>query len=214
MIELTGTFSRNSVQDVEGIFMRPSTQVVTMRFRRVTDGSGKGGRVTLDEDHCVPVEGTLDWPEEQASAEFQGVIRVPTPTTEAFSSVTDGYSTPTKTTPPSSPVPAPITSLSLEGRVGEVLQGAPERVAWVVGAEIRGTFCKDGTDGTLKGTWSATAPVTAMEPLGRGGMRINVRFLPDRLLAAEGAGPVDPRAASVGEGLVSGGELYMGSSCR
>lgn len=183
--------------------MRPSTQVVTLRFRRAssTDGSDalpswhgalEGGTV---------VEGTLDWPEEQASAVFQGRIfgKVSVSPSAVAASDSDAGA---------------VAVLALEGRVGEVLQGAPERVGWVSGAEIRGTFCKDGTDGTVKGSWSARAPATTLEPLRPGGMRLNVGLLPDRLFAAEGTGPGGGRSAPGEGGSGSGGDAVMSSSCR
>ncbi|CAN0479494.1 unnamed protein product, partial [Ectocarpus sp. 12 AP-2014] len=174
---MTGTFTRNAIAGVEGIWMRASTQVVTLRFRRSTaaagDGlaaaGGKGGGGT-------PVEGSVDWPEEQASAEFRGRIFAET-----------SSSPPAKSVPGAAAAASAV--LTLEGKVGEVFQGAPERVGWAAGAEIRGTFCKDGTDGTIKGKWSARAAATALEPLQPGGMRLNVGLLPDRLLAAEGNNP-------------------------
>lgn len=171
--------------------MRPSTQVVTLRFRRAPNPRSAS---TAPEDAALqrtPIEGTLDWPEEQASAEIGGCVFV---------------------SPKTAGDAAPDAVLTLEGTVGEVLQGAPERVGWLAGATVRGTFCKDGTDGTVKGSWSAKALATALEPLGLGGMRINVGLLPDRLLAAEGAGPGVAR----GDGLVygPGNDPVMGSSCR
>ncbi|CAM9910908.1 unnamed protein product, partial [Scytosiphon promiscuus] len=204
VIEMTGTFTRNAISGVEGIWMRPSTQVVTLRFRRAAAaaaGSGSGGVV-----RATAVEGSVDWPEEQASAEFTGSI----------------YADPAVSSGPPAAAAAgadPETAagvLTLEGEVGEVFQGAPERVGWAVGAKIRGTFCKDGTDGTVTGSWSARAAATALEPLEPGGMRLNVGLLPNRLLCAEGNGPGSgtrsAAAAAAGDG--STGDSVMGSSCR
>lgn len=172
--------------------MRPSTQVVTIRFRRAV-----GCTSSLAPTESTPVEGTLDWPEEQASAEFRGQI---------FAEMSLS---------PSANGAAPaVAVLTLEGLVGDVLQGAPERVGWVLGAQIRGAFCKEGTDGTIKGSWFARAPATALEPLGPGGMRINVGLLPDRLLAAEGDGPGAGRSSAVEGASGPGGDPVMGSSCR
>lgn len=196
MIEMTGTFTRNAIAGVEGIWMRASTQVVTLRFRRVAVGSesplGECG-VTAE---GTPIEGTFDWPEEQASAEFSGRIF-----SEISSKDTDGAEA------------TAISALILEGQLGEVIQGAPERVGWLPGAIIRGTFCKDGTDGTIKGSWSAKAPATALEELGPGGMRINVGLLPDRLVASEVAVPLGGRSGG-GGGNACLGEPVMGSACR
>lgn len=183
--------------------MRSSTQVVTIRFRRATTATKTGAApasLVGNTNEGTPVEGTLDWPEEQASAEFHGRVLLSASPSET-STVSAGGADPV---------------LTLEGTVGEVLQGAPERVAWVAGATIRGTFCRDGTNGTLKGSWSAKAPATALEPLQPGGMRLNVGLLPDRLVAANGAGPGGGRSPAPGEGLVpgSGMEPIMGSSCR
>lgn len=205
--------------------MRPSTQVITLRFRRACpmaqttasscDHNGQGDEKKGEGDSGgTLVEGTLDWPEEQASAEFQGRVFV-TSSSSAGDSSTGGDGNATAATAGGGDVAGAGTGarLTLEGKVGKVLQGAPERVSWVAGAEIRGTFCQDGTDGTIKGSWLAKAPATALEPLGPGSMRLNVGLLPDRLMAAEGAGPVGQRS-SQGEGSGAGGELQMGSSCR
>lgn len=175
--------------------MRPSTQVVTLRFRRAKPISSGRNDTTSMTAEGTPVEGTLDWPEERASAEFRGRI------SSEMSAPSAGSST-------------AIALLTLEGKVGDVIQGAPERVDWIAGAEIRGTFCKEGTDGTVKGSWSATAPATMLEPLPPGGMRINVGLLPDRLLAAEGAGPERGRSVPGEGGPGSGSDLIMGSLCR
>lgn len=43
VIEMTGTFTRHAIAGVEGVWMRPSTQVVTLRFRRAAGGGGGGG---------------------------------------------------------------------------------------------------------------------------------------------------------------------------
>lgn len=201
VIEMTGTFTRNAVSGVEGIWMRPSTQVVTLRFRRAPIPSNPGADSASPTDNNATqgtaVAGTLDWPEEQASAEFHGRVCLSAVPSEASSAVADAV-------------------LTLEGKVGQVLQGAPERVGWVSGATIRGTFCKDGTDGTLKGSWTANAPATAVEPLGPGGIRLNVGLLPDRLVAADGAGPGEGRSPAPGEGPMPGSRIepIMGSSCR
>lgn len=197
VIEMTGTFTRNAIAGVEGIWMRASTQVVTLRFRRVAVGSesprGECG-VTAE---GTPIEGTFDWPEEQASAEFSGRI---------FSEVSSKDADGTEVTA--------VTALILEGQLGEVIQGSPERVGWLPGAVVRGTFCKDGTDGTIKGSWSAKAPATALEDLGPGGMRINVGLLPDRLVASEVVSPLGGRSGGGGGSACLGGEPVMGSACR
>ncbi|CAM9609801.1 unnamed protein product, partial [Ectocarpus sp. 4 AP-2014] len=173
VIEMTGTFTRNAIAGVEGIWMRASTQVVTLRFRRSAAAAGDGPAAAGEKGGGgTPVEGSVDWPEEQASAEFRGRIFAETSSSS-----------------PSGAASAASAVLTLVGKVGEVFQGAPERVGWAAGAEIRGTFCKDGTDGTVKGKWSARAAATALEPLQPGGMRLNVGLLPDRLLAAEGNNP-------------------------
>lgn len=193
VIEMTGTFTRNAIAGVEGIWMRPSTQVVTLRFRRAAGGNGDGPA-----GGGTAVEGSVDWPEEQASAEFRGRIFA-----EDSSAST--------TTAAAGAGAGAAAVLTLEGKVGDIIQGAPERVGWITGAEIRGTFCKDGTDGKIKGSWSAKAAATALEPLEPGGMRLNVGLLPDRLLAAEGNGLSGGRSSG-GGGLV--GDPAMGSSCR
>lgn len=195
VIEMTGTFTRDAIDGVEGIWMRPSTQVVTLRFRRATPSSSGRNDTTSMTAEGTPVEGTLDWPEERASAEFRGRIFSEISASAAGSDTA-------------------IAVLTLEGKVGDVLQGAPERVGWVAGAEIRGTFCKEGTDGTVKGSWSARAPAIMLEPLPPGGMRINVGLLPDRMLAVEGTGPVGGRSAPGEGGPGSGSDPTMGSCCR
>lgn len=200
VIEMTGTFTRNALSGVEGIWMRPSTQVVTLRFRRApttSSSSADSASITVDDTRGTAVAGTLDWPEEQASAEFHGRVCLSPDPSEASSVAADAV-------------------LTLEGTVGQVLQGAPERVRWVSGASIRGTFCKDGTDGTLKGSWTAKASATTLAPLGPGGMRLNVGLLPDRLLAADVLGPGEGRSPAPGEVPLPGHriETVMGSSCR
>lgn len=206
VIEMTGTFTRNAVPNVEGIWMRPSTQVVSLRFRRA---AVEGSPSSAEGDTGSRIEGTIDWPEEQASAEFHGRIYISV-ASPGGSSTEDSSNASGTGQGPCSPE---IATLNIEGKVGQVLQGAPERVGWLEGAEIVGKFCKDGTDGTLKGSWTTKATATAIEPLMPGRMRINVGLLPDRLLAAEGAGPADPRT-SLSDGAGSSGDLQMGSSCR
>lgn len=217
MIEMTGTFTRNAIAGVEGVWMRPSTQVFTLRFRRSAganpssfcSSSVPAVAAPRAEDALTAgtvVEGSIDWPEEQASAEFKGRIVIETPPSS------------------SSPAPSAVAAnavLTLEGEVGEVFQGPPERVGWVAGSRIKGTFCRDGTDGTVKGSWSAKAPAVALEPLAPGGMRINVGLLPDRLLAVEGSGPEDsrcdesrPGSRQRGSSSALAGDPIMGSSCR
>ena len=204
MIEMTGTFTRNAIAGVEGIWMRASTQVVTLRFRRQYCGDTSCYRVDPNAAaESTLIEGTIEWPEEQASAEFRGRISAER-SPKAIDS-TDGAKV----------ASVPISALTLEGRVGDVLQGAPERVGWLPGAVVRGTFCKEGTDGTVKGSWSATASATTLEPLGPGDMRINVGLLPDRLMAAEIVGSIGGRSGGVGAGIGGlSGEPFMGSACR
>lgn len=202
---MTGTFTRNAIAGVEGIWMRASTQVVTLRFRRsAAAGDGPAEAAAAGGGGGTPVEGSVDWPEEQASAEFRGRIFAETSSSPSAKSVAGAAA-----------VPAVLT---LEGKVGEVFQGAPERVGWAAGAEIRGTFCKDGTDGTIKGKWSARAAATALEPLRPGGMRLNVGLLPDRLLAAEGNNPGGGGGGGGGRSSATGSgsstDPVMGSSCR
>ena len=204
MIEMTGTFTRNAIAGVEGMWMRPSTQVVTLRFRRAAGGDGDGDRPA---GGGTAVEGSVDWPEEQASAEFRGRVFA------EDSSPSAAVGGAASASSDSSHASAAVAVLVLEGKVGEIIQGAPERVGWIAGAEICGTFCKDGTDGKIKGSWSARAAATALEPLQPGGMRLNVGLLPDRLLAAEGNGLSGSGGrSSGGGGLV--GDPAMGSSCR
>lgn len=235
MIEMTGTYARNAIAGVEGIWMRASTQVVTLRFRRCATATGKVDSHGHGIDSSsgsgsrsgIPIEGIVEWPEERSSAEFRGRVFSEVPCASSASAQSDasdgsgsgaGCGAGSGSEIVSAVTTATAGVLTLEGKVGEVLQGAPERVGWVAGTEIRGTFCEDGTDGTVKGSWSARASATALEPLAIGGMRINVGLLPDRLLAMEGAGPGDPRYGGVVEhrgGEVSGGaDLPMGSSCR
>lgn len=192
--------------------MRPSTQVVTLRFRRAAAGSDGSAGLT-------PVEGSVDWPEEQASAEFRGTILAEGSAAGAAAAAAATAAGAGSDAAPSSPAAAAgVGVLALEGKIGEIFQGAPERVGWAVGAEIHGMFCKDGTDGRIIGSWSAKAAATALEPLKPGGMRLNVGLLPDRMLAAEGNGPGgggggrSSGAAAGGAG--STGDPVMGSSCR
>lgn len=197
--------------------MRPSTQVVTLRFRRcVADGFNKSNDNASnssrdsapEEEDGTPVEGTLDWPEEQASVEFRGRV--------LFNNSSCSSSSASNLISDAGSAVVPAAVLTLEGKVGEIIQGAPERVGWMAGADIRGTFSKEGTDGTVKGSWSARAPATTLEPLGAGGMRLNVGLLPDRLLAAEAAEhELEKLVAGAGEGFVgSSADPVMGSLCR
>lgn len=221
VIEMTGTFTRDAIAGVEGIWMRPSTQVVTLRFRRAAAAAaGSGGSPGL-----TPVEGSVDWPEEQASAEFRGTILAggsaagATAASAVAAATAAGAGADAAPSSPAAAAAPAVGVLALEGKIGEIFQGAPERVGWAVGAEIHGMFCKDGTDGRIIGSWSARAAATALEPLKPGGMRLNVGLLPDRMLAAEGNGPGGggggrSSTAAAGGGAGSAGDPVMGSSCR
>lgn len=213
MIEMTGTFTRNAIAGVEGVWMRPSTQVVTLRFRRTAGATPSSCSSSVMAPHSgdasaagTPIEGSIDWPEEQASAELRGRILIEAPSSSS---------------PASSAGAAKSAVLTLDCEVGDVFQGAPERVGWVAGSRIKGTFCRDGTDGTIKGSWSAKAPAVALEPLRPGGMRLNVGLLPARLFSVEGSGPEDSRSEDSrpgsrqrGSSSVLAGDPIMGSSCR
>ncbi|CAM9245609.1 unnamed protein product, partial [Choristocarpus tenellus] len=73
VVEMTGTLTCNPVQGVEGFWIRPSRQIVTLRFRHSLISKDPKDREKRGED-TIAVEGTLELPEEQATTEFSGWV--------------------------------------------------------------------------------------------------------------------------------------------
>ncbi|CAM9487476.1 unnamed protein product [Chrysoparadoxa australica] len=121
------------------------------------------------EDGVMEISGAVDWPEEQAAHSFDGSISVSE----------DGR-------------------ITFQAELGELLQGCPERIAWVEGMKLKGEF--DGTVelGTLQGTWSATVRAPLLQKLSPGQMRFDEASMADCLVCLQGSqvSLVDDRSIS------------------